>query len=56
MKKEFNIQLNILKESKKIKINLESIDKNNTKIIFSNSFSLNDLITFNSFLKILKNL
>ena len=47
--KEFNIQLNILKESKKIKINLESIDKNNTKIIFSNSFSLNDLITFNSF-------
>lgn len=36
--KEFNIQLNILKESKKIKINLESIDKNNTKIIFSNSF------------------
>ena len=47
--KEFNIQLNILKESNKIKINLESIDKNNTKIIFSNSFSLNDLITFNSF-------
>lgn len=47
--KEFNIQLNIIKESKKIKINLESIDKNNTKIIFSNSFSLNDLITFNSF-------
>ena len=47
--KEFNIQLNILKESNKIKINLESIDKNNTKIIFSNSFSLNDLITFNPF-------
>ena len=47
--KEFNIQLNILKESNKIKINIESIDKNNTKIIFSNSFSLNDLITFNPF-------
>jgi len=46
---QFNIQLNILKESRKIKINLESVDKNNIKIIFSNSFSLNDLITLNSF-------
>ncbi len=47
--KYYNLQMSILQELKKLKINLEVIDKNKLKSIYSNTFTINELISKNEF-------
>ena len=46
--KDYKLQMSILKELKKLKLSLE-VNENEQKEIYSNSFTLNDLITLNKF-------
>ena len=43
------LQMFILQDIKKLKFNLEITDKNKSKYIYSNSFSLDDIISLNKF-------
>ena len=43
------LQMFILQDIKKLKLNLEITDKNKSKYIYSNSFSLDDIISSNVF-------
>ena len=47
--KYYNLQMFILQELKKLKINLEVTDKNNSKSIYSNTFTISELISKNKF-------
>jgi len=47
--KQFNVQLIILEEVKKLKVNLEVTDKNKSKSIYSTSVTLNELRNLNNF-------
>lgn len=47
--KNYTLQMFILQEIKKLKLILEITDKNKSKLIYSNSFSLYDLISLNTF-------
>jgi predicted XRE-type DNA-binding protein len=47
--KNYTLQMFILQEIKKLKLILEITDKNKSKSIYSNSFSLYDLISLNTF-------
>ena len=47
--KEYNLQMNIIKKNEKMKLVLEIKDTNNKKYSYSNSFSLNDLISLNKY-------
>ena len=47
--KKYILQMFILQEIKKIKIFLEVTDKNKTKTLYLNTFTLNDLISKNNF-------
>ena len=47
--KQFNVQLIILEEVKKLKVNLEVTDKNKSKSIYSTSVTLNELKNLNKF-------
>ena len=49
--KLFNVQLIILEEVKKLKINLEINDKNKSKTLYTNSITLEELISLNKFFK-----
>ena len=49
--KQYNVQLTILEEIKKLKINLEITDKNKNKLIYITAISLNELISLNNFFK-----
>ena len=47
--KTYTFQMFILQETQKLKLILEITDKNRTKSIFSNSFTLYELISLNTF-------
>ena len=49
IEKEYKIELSINNELKKLKINLEILNNDNTKTFYSNSFSLNELIILNKY-------
>ena len=53
--RQYNVQLAILEEIKKLKVNLEITDKNKNKIIYFTALSLNELIYLNKFFKKFKN-
>ena len=47
--KQFNVQLIILEQVKKLKINLEITEQNKTKILYFTTISLDELISLNKF-------
>ena len=47
--KQFNVQLIVLEEVKKLKINLEITDRNKLKTLYTNSITLEELINLNKF-------
>ena len=49
--KQYNVQLVILEEIKKLKINLEIIDKNKLKTVYLAAISLNELTFLNKYFK-----
>ena len=49
--RQYNVQLTILEEIKKLKINLEITDKNKYKSIYITAITLNELISLNDFFK-----
>ena len=53
--RQYNVQLAILEEIKKLKVNLEITDKNKNKTIYFTALSLNELIYLNKFFKKFKN-
>ena len=53
--RQYNVQLAILEEIKKLKVNLEITDKNKNKTIYFTALSLNELVYLNKFFKKFKN-
>ena len=53
--RQYNVQLAILEEVKKLKINLEITDKNKNKTIYFTALSLNELVYLNKFFYKFKN-
>ena len=49
--RQYNVQLAILEETKKLKVNLEITEKNKYKIVYFTTLSLNELINLNKFFK-----
>ena len=49
--KQYNVQLIILEDIKKLKVNLEITDKNKYKVIYNTTLTLEELISLNPFFK-----